>query len=78
MIAVYLQVGDMPHVIDAYQRLVTLVPNKPTYWSQYAAAYAQAGKITEAVATTREAMARFPDDTELQAQARAFLKSLGQ
>lgn len=78
IIAIYLQVGDIAKVIESYKDLVALVPGKPTYWSQYAAAYAQAGKIAEAVATTREAMARFPNDTELQAEAKAFLRSLGQ
>ena len=62
------------HVINILEDLIKLQPNNATYFARLSAAYAQVGRIKEAVATARRTV---EIDPTAEAEARAFVKQIG-
>ncbi len=78
LVSVYLEVGDIKHVIPLYENLAKAHPDNTQYITSLAVAYAKVGRIQDAIAAVRKAMAINPNDEGFQQQAQAFLRQLGQ
>src|SRR3989344_2773299 len=74
LINIYLKIGDIDKVIWAAELLVKTKPDNPQYRASLATAYAQAGRIDDAVEQAREA-ARL--DSKYESAAISFIRSLG-
>ena len=74
LINIYLKIGDIDKVIWAAELLVKTKPDNPQYRASLATAYAQAGRIDDAVEQAREA-ARL--DSKYESEAISFIRSLG-
>jgi len=74
LINLYIKAGDLKKITVLFERLISIKPDNPQYRASLAAAYAKIGKIDEAVEQAR-ATARL--DKTFEAEARAFVKSLG-
>ena len=74
MITVFYRKGDYNKLVLLYQKIIVLNPNNPQYHASVAVAYAQVGKIDEAVAEARIAAKLSP---EFEPEARRFVQSIG-
>ncbi|MBI2063886.1 MAG: tetratricopeptide repeat protein [Candidatus Yanofskybacteria bacterium] len=74
LISLYVKAGDFNKIAVLYEQLVHAKPSNPQYRASSAAAYAKIGKIDEAVEQARAAAKL---DMAFEAEARAFVKSLG-
>lgn len=70
----YSKKGDFIKMAETLEKLVTINPNKAQYHASLAVAYAKIGKIDEAVKEAREAVRL---DKNFEAEAKAFVQSLG-
>lgn len=68
------RVGNYQGIAQMYERLVALDSKNPQYYAGLATAYAQIGRIDDAVAAARKAVALDPSFLE---EARNFVRSLG-
>ena len=77
LLSVYISTGDYADMVPLLKQLTSAYPTKTEYWTQLAVVYSKLGDNTDAIAATRTAMKLNPDDANFQAQAAAFLRSLG-
>lgn len=74
LINAYLKTNDFARIAWIYEQLIQVNPNEPQYYASLATAYANLGRIDEAVAMARKAV---QVDPSFESDARIFLKSLG-
>ena len=74
LINAYLKTNDFARIAWIYEQLIQVNPNEPQYYASLATAYANLGRIDEAVAMARKAI---QVDPSFKADAEVFLKSLG-
>jgi tetratricopeptide (TPR) repeat protein/O-antigen ligase len=77
LVVIYLNLGDIKSIVTLYERLVRDFPDKGKYWAPLAAAYAQAGRVQDAIAAARKAISLNQGDAQFVQQANAFLRQLG-
>lgn len=77
LIAIYINLGDIPNVVMAYEHLVKVVPNNPLYWAGLAEGYRQLNRISDAVTAARKVILFAGDNQDLRQQAEQFLRALG-
>jgi tetratricopeptide (TPR) repeat protein/O-antigen ligase len=74
LINAYLKTNNFDRIAWIYEQLIQINPNEPQYYASLATAYANLGRIDEAVAMARKAV---QVDPSFKADAEVFLKSLG-
>jgi len=74
LINIYLKTKDFVRIAVAYEKIIVLNPKNPQNYASLATAYANLGRIDDAVAMARKAV---QVDPSFEPDARAFLKSLG-
>ncbi|MEK7582829.1 MAG: tetratricopeptide repeat protein, partial [Patescibacteria group bacterium] len=74
LINVYAEQNNFREIVPLYEQLVKLQPSNPQYHASLATAYAQIGKIDEAVAEARIAAKLSPS---FEPEARKFVEGLG-
>jgi tetratricopeptide (TPR) repeat protein len=74
LINIYLKLGNFAKISELYESLIKINPNSPQYHASSAVAYAKIGKIDQAVEQARIAAQL---DKSFEAEARAFIESLG-
>lgn len=70
----YSKINYLPGIVNAFERLIILNPKNAQYRASLAAGYARVGRIDDAVAQARAAA---KIDPAFEAEARAFVQSLG-
>lgn len=71
---VYVKLGDFEKIAELYESLIKLQPKNPQYFASLAVAYARIGQIDPAITAARQAAQL---DKSFEAEARAFVRSLG-
>ena len=74
MLSVYVELNDRPNIARTFERLIAVNPRDPQHYASLAAAYANLGRIDDAVAMARKAV---QVDPSFEPDARMFLRSLG-
>ena len=74
LINIYLKNKDLARIITTYESLVLNYPKNPQNYASLATAYANMGRIDDAVAMARKAV---QVDPSFEPDARAFIQSLG-
>ncbi len=74
LINIYLKQGDYVKISEIYELLIKASPDNPQYHASLAVAYANIGKIDEAVSEARKAAVL---DKTFEAEAKRFVESLG-
>ncbi|MEK7121098.1 MAG: O-antigen ligase family protein [Patescibacteria group bacterium] len=74
LVSIYLANKDFVHIANVYEGLIAFNPKNPQYFASLAAAYANLGRIDDAVAMARKTV---QVDPSFEADARVFVKSLG-
>ncbi|MEK7076380.1 MAG: O-antigen ligase family protein [Patescibacteria group bacterium] len=74
LIGIYFINKDFAHIASVYEGLTALNPKNPDYYASLAAAYANLGRINDAVDMARKTV---QVDPSFEPDARAFVKSLG-
>lgn len=74
LVNIYMKQNDFQNIVSLYEQLVKLQPNSPQYHASLATAYAQIGKIDEAVT---EAKIAAKLDPSFEPEAKKFVESLG-
>jgi tetratricopeptide (TPR) repeat protein/O-antigen ligase len=74
LINLYLKQGNFAKISELYEFLIKIKPNNPQYHASLAVAYANLGKIDQAVNEARKAAVL---DKNFENEARIFIKSLG-
>lgn len=74
LIGIFVKRNDNQNIATSYEGLVKIAPDNPQYHASLAAAYVKIGKIDQAVEQARIAAKL---DPTFEAEARAFVKSLG-
>jgi len=74
LINIYLKTKDFTRIASAYEKIIALNPKNPQNYASLATAYANLGRIDDAVATARKAV---QVDSSFEADARAFVRNLG-
>lgn len=74
LINAYVKINDLERIVWVYERMIRISPNNPQHYASLATAYAQVGRIEEAVAMARKAV---QVDPSFESDARIFLNSLG-
>ena len=74
LLGVYVKNKDFAKIANVFENLIKLNPKNGQYYASLAAAYANLGRIDEAVAITRKTV---EVDPSFEPDARAFLKILG-
>ena len=74
LINAYLKINDFGRIAWIYEQLIIINPDEPQYYASLASAYANLGRIDDAVATARKAV---EVDSSFEPDARVFLQSLG-
>ncbi|MEX2090619.1 MAG: tetratricopeptide repeat protein [Candidatus Paceibacterota bacterium] len=74
IINIYVGLNDLQKIAEMYERLILVAPKNPQYYASLATAYANLGRIDDAVATARKAV---QVDPSFEPDARAFVQSLG-
>lgn len=74
LINIYLKTKDFVRIVGVYEKIIKLNPKNPQYYASLATAYANLGRIDDAVALARKAV---QVDPSFEPDARAFVKSLG-
>jgi len=74
LVNVYLTDKDFARIADIYEKIVRINPNNAQHFASLATAYANLGRIDDAVAMARRAV---QVDPSFEADARAFVRSLG-
>ena len=74
LINVYIKNKDFVRIAGAYEKIIKLNPKNPQHYASLATAYANLGRIDDAVAMARKAV---QVDPSFEPDARAFIKSLG-
>ena len=70
----YIKTNNFSRIAWVFEILIQRNPNNPQYYASLAAAYANLGRIDDAVAMARKAV---QIDPSFEADARAFVRSLG-
>jgi tetratricopeptide (TPR) repeat protein len=76
LVGVYYKMGDYESMAILYERLIEQDPKNAQYWVQLAVVYAKLGRTRDAVSATNRAL-ELDSSAKFQAEAEAFLKSLG-
>ncbi|MEK7507197.1 MAG: tetratricopeptide repeat protein [Patescibacteria group bacterium] len=74
LVNIYVKSKNFTRVADVYEKLITRNPQNPQYYASLATAYANLGRIDDAVATARKAV---QVDPAFEPDARKFLRSIG-
>ncbi len=74
LLGIYIKMQDYPKIIRTYENLIKIKPANAQYHASLAAAYATVGNIDQAVSEAHKATQL---DPSFEAQARAFVQSLG-
>ena len=74
LVNVYLINKDFSKIAGIYEKIIVINPNNAQYFASLATAYANIGRIDDAVAMARRAV---QVDPSFEADARAFVRSLG-
>ena len=74
LINIYLNNKNFSRIAVTYENIIAINPTNPQYYASLATAYANLGRIDDAVATARKAV---QVDSSFEPDARAFVKSLG-
>lgn len=74
LINVYIGNKDFVRIAGAYEKIIRLNPKNPQHYASLATAYANLGRIDDAVAMARKSV---QVDPSFEPDARAFIKSLG-
>ena len=74
LISAYLKTNDFGRIAWIYEQLIIINPNEPQYYASLATAYANLGRIDDAVETARKAV---QVDPSFRGDAEVFVKSLG-
>ena len=74
LINIYLNNKDFARIADTYEKVIVLNPKNPQYYASLATAYANLGRIDDAVAMARKAV---EVDPSFESDARLFIRSLG-
>src|SRR3989344_325885 len=74
LINIYLKTNDFARIAIAYENIIALNSKNPQYYASLATAYANLGRIDDAVAIARKAA---QVDPSFEPDARAFIRSLG-
>ncbi len=71
---IYVKRNDIKSVVWVYEMLINLDPKNPQYRASLAVAYAQVGRLDDAVNQAKEAA---KIDSKFEPEARAFIQSIG-
>ena len=74
LVSTYLNNKDFVHIASVYERLIAISPKNPQYYASLATAYANIGRIDDAVDMAHKTV---QVDPSFESDARAFIKSLG-
>lgn len=74
LINIYLKTNDFARIAGVYEKIIVINPTNPQHYASLATAYVNLGRIDDAVAMARKAV---QVDPSFEADARAFLKTLG-
>ncbi|OGN15473.1 MAG: hypothetical protein A3J47_02780 [Candidatus Yanofskybacteria bacterium RIFCSPHIGHO2_02_FULL_43_22] len=74
ILSVYIELNDYPNIARIFERLIKINPRDPQYYASLAAAYANLGRIDDAVEMARKTV---QVDPSFEPDAMIFLKSLG-
>ena len=74
LVSIYFANKDFVHIAGVYEELILLDSKNPQYFASLAAAYANLGRIDDAVNMARKTV---QIDPSFESEARAFLKSIG-
>lgn len=74
LINLYVKSNDFKRIAEIYERMIQINQTNPQYYASLAAAYANLGRINDAVEMARKAV---KVDPSFEPDARKFLKSLG-
>lgn len=74
LLSAYIKSNDYLKIAETFERLIAQNPKNPQYYASLAAAYANLGRIDDAVAIARKTV---QIDPSFEAEARAFARSLG-
>ena len=74
LINAYLKTNNFDRIVWIYEQLIKIIPNEPQYYASLAAAYANLGRVDDAVLMARKAV---QVDPSFEPDARIFLESLG-
>ena len=74
MINVYLKTNNYDRIAWTYERLIKINPKNPQLYASLASAYANLGRIDDAVLMARKAV---QVDPSFKADAEVFLRNLG-
>lgn len=74
LVNIYIKTKDFARIASTYEKIVALNPTNPQNYASLATAYANLGRINDAVAMARKAV---QVDPSFEPDARVFLKSLG-
>lgn len=74
LISAYLKINDFAGIVWVYEQIIQANPNNPQHYASLATAYANLGRIDDAVAMARKAV---QVDPSFESDARIFLKTLG-
>jgi len=75
LINLYIKLNDYNKIAELYEALIEFKPGNAQYWASLAAAYAQLGRIDDAVTAARKAAE--VDPANYAKEAELFIKSLG-
>ena len=74
LINIYLKTNNFAEIAKYYEKVVVLSPRNPKHFASLATAYANLGRIDDAVAMARKAV---EVDPAFESDARVFIESLG-
>ncbi|OGM98976.1 MAG: hypothetical protein A2915_03375 [Candidatus Yanofskybacteria bacterium RIFCSPLOWO2_01_FULL_41_34] len=74
LVNAYIKTKDFVHIAWVYEMLIQVNPNNPQHYASLATAYANLGRIDDAVKMAHKAV---QVDPSFEADARVFVKSLG-
>jgi len=74
LVNVYVQKNDLSNVIWVFESLLQISPDNPQYHASLASAYAQSGRIEEAISEARIAAKL---DVKFEAEAKLFIENIG-
>ncbi|HYU64986.1 MAG TPA: O-antigen ligase family protein [Candidatus Paceibacterota bacterium] len=74
LVNIYAPLNNIPKLVQLYENLVTIAPQKAQYRASLAVAYAKAGRIDDAIESARMAVKLDPSFLK---DAQAFARSLG-
>lgn len=74
LLQIYINRQDLPNVVVIFEKLININPKNAQYHASLASAYSQIGKFDQAIVQARLTVQL---DPSFEAQARAFVQSLG-